>query len=325
MNPFLRIGTWDGTSLGDNSGFWHDSPMRVKIVPSFFDRATELRRHFEEKVGPSRESTENRFVWDYWHIPGQFTYFRTPALNVIPPSLVAGFTEALRRWGHENLGSVRVTVPWLSYYIEGCRQELHSDVVQGTWSYVYSLTPWDQRRFTGGETLIAGEHLLDYWPRFDPASSSEQKQLIDRVPAHFNQLCVFDSRLPHGVNVVEGTRAPLLARVALHGWFREPQPSLEGSLTLPAAEPVFEALRTRWRQRNEEVGPFHGKAVWRFSVDEQGHTSNVKLVVDNLVAAHRRATDSSVLLAFGEASIQESVLPASAGRTTVSLPLGEDM
>lgn len=290
-------------------------------IPTFFERAADLRRHFEERVGPSRETPESRFVWDYWHIPGQYIHFRTPALAVIPPSLVAEFTQALRDWGRRNLGSCRVTVPWLSFYIEGCRQELHSDVVQGTWSYVFSLTPWDKRQFTGGETLLASERLLDYWPRFDPDSSSEARHLIDRIPALFNQLCVFDSRLPHGVSVVEGTRDPLQARVALHGWFQEPEPVADGSLTLLAAEPAFETLRARWRRHNDELGPFYGKAVWGFSVDERGIVSDVELIVENLVPAHGRSAEPSALLTLGETFIQESVFPPSEGRTGILLPL----
>jgi hypothetical protein len=295
--------------------------MRVVTVPSFFERAADIRRHFDERVGPSRESTESRFVWDYWHIPGQYTYFRTPALAVIPPSLVAQFTQALRDWGKRNLGSSRVTVPWLSFYIEGCRQELHSDVVQGTWSYVYSLTAWDQRRFSGGETLVAGDRLLDYWARLDPGKSSEARHLIERIPAIFNQLCVFDSRLPHGVNVVEGVREPIQSRVALHGWFQEPEAAAEGSLNLAAAESVIRTIEERWCRHRDRLGPFYGKAVWRFSVGERGHVFDIELIVENLVPADRQASEPSELLTLGEAMIHEAVFPSSEGVTGMTLPL----
>jgi len=213
-------------------------------------------------------------------------------------------------------------VPWLSYYIEGCRQELHSDVIQGMWSYVYSLTPWADRQFTGGETLIASETLLDYWLGFDPESSSESKQLIDRIPALFDQLCVFDSRLPHGVGVVEGTRDPLQARVALHGWFHEPEPSIVGFLSTQEAEQTIEELRTRWREQVSRLGPFYGKAIWRFSVDENGLVSQVNLIVNNLVAARHETGDVSALFAVSEEIIRDSAFPPSKGTSTVLLPLG---
>jgi hypothetical protein len=169
-------------------------------------------------VAPDRVAGSERFIWDYWHIPQQYTYFRTIALNAISPALLGQFTEALRAWGRAHLGTDRITLPWLSFYIERCRQEFHSDVVQGMWSYVYSLTPWDDRHFTGGETLLGSPLLLDYWPTFDPSHSTESRTLVEQIPARFDQLTVFDSRLPHGVAVVEGTRDPVQARVALHGW-----------------------------------------------------------------------------------------------------------
>jgi hypothetical protein len=294
----------------------------MAAVPGFFGRANDLRSLFEERVGPSREGSESRFVWDYWHIPGQYTYFRTPALSIIPPSLLAEFTTALRAWGREHLGTERVTMPWLSFYIEGCRQELHSDVVQGMWSYVYSLTPWADRQFTGGETLLADERLLGYWASFDPERSSESRHLIERVAAHFDQLCVFDSRLPHGVAVVEGTRDPLQARVALHGWFHDPELSSEGSLSLEDAQPMIEALGEGWRTENARLGPFYGTAVWRFTVDELGQASEVELVVHNLVSIRPGPSDPAALLARAEEQVRETRFPPSEGRSVVVLPLG---
>jgi Rps23 Pro-64 3,4-dihydroxylase Tpa1-like proline 4-hydroxylase len=75
---------------------------------------------------------------------------------------------------------------------------------------------------------VASPLLLDCWATFDPERSTEGGELIERIPARFDQLTVFDSRLPHGVAVVEGTRDPLEARVALHGWFHDPEPRIDG-------------------------------------------------------------------------------------------------
>jgi hypothetical protein len=294
--------------------------MRMKTVPSFFDRADELRRQFEAQVGPSRNTEGTRFVWDYWHIPGQYTYLRTPALGVVAPTLLAAFTEELRSWGKRNLGATRVTVPWLSYYIEGCRQELHTDVIQGTWSYVYSLTSWDDREFTGGETLLGDPRLLDYWDHFDPERSSEARHLVERVPARFDQLCVFDSRLPHGVGIVEGTRDPLKARVALHGWFHPAEPVSDGPLDLDDAESTLADLQAQWAAENTRVGPFYGESAWQLVVDQHGRVTDIDLLVDNLVPG-RRGADPEELLAAAEAFIRKSRFPPSAGSSQVLLPL----
>jgi 2OG-Fe(II) oxygenase superfamily len=260
-------------------------------------------------------------VWDYWYVPDQYTYFRTPAVNVIPPSLLAEFTSALRAWGRDNLGTDRVTVPWLSFYIEGCRQELHSDVVQGMWSYVYSLTPWEQRVFTGGETLLGADRLLDYWARFNPAKSKEARHLIDRIPAVFNQLCIFDSRLPHGVAVVEGTRDPLQARVALHGWFHNPELTLTGSLDAAVANETLAEISDRWEQDQDRLGPIIGQVTWRISIDPTGEVTDVTLVVENLVRTATQAHDPEELLNATAAHLRDARFPPSGGTSTLLLPL----
>ena len=52
------------------------------------------------------------------------------------------------------------------------------------------------------------------------------------MPPRFNQLLVFDPRLPHGVRPVEGTRDPRAARLVLHGWFTQPAPFFQGTCLL---------------------------------------------------------------------------------------------
>lgn len=296
--------------------------MRVRTETPFFDRAEELRAHFESRVGPTREGAPERFVWDYWHIPEQYTYLRTPALNVVPPSLLGAFTTRLAAWGLANLGCGRVTLPWLSYYLDGCRQELHSDVVQGTWSYVYSLTRWEGRVFTGGETLLGSPRLLDYWGAFDPHRSSEARHLVERVPTLFDQLCVFDSRLPHGVAAVEGTRDPLQARVALHGWFHPPELSVEGGIDLRDVEPVVEELGQRATRRRGALGPLLGLSTWRLVLGADGGVDEVALVVHNLVGPRTDGPSPEECLAAEEEEIRATRFPSSGGPSVVRFPLG---
>ena len=42
-------------------------------------------------------------------------------------------------------------------------QELHTDADNGPFSFTLSLTRWDERRFTGGETVLLAPRVLDYW------------------------------------------------------------------------------------------------------------------------------------------------------------------
>ena len=59
---------------------------------------------------------------------------------------------------------------------------------------------------------------------------TETSDLLTLVPPLFNQLTVFDPRMPHGVRVVEGTRDPCRGRLVLHGWFTQPAPFFQGVL-----------------------------------------------------------------------------------------------
>ena len=72
---------------------------------------------------------------------------------------------------------------------------------------------WENRGFTGGETMILKPHVLDYWRSFQPGVGLEEKHFIDTVEPHFNRLTVFDPRFPHGVRPVAGTRDPLKGRL----------------------------------------------------------------------------------------------------------------
>jgi Rps23 Pro-64 3,4-dihydroxylase Tpa1-like proline 4-hydroxylase len=57
----------------------------------------------------------------------------------------------------------------------------------------------------------------------------ERDTLTTMVEQHFNQLTVFDPRIPHGVATVEGVREPTEARVVLHGWFTSEGPFFIGA------------------------------------------------------------------------------------------------
>ena len=41
-------------------------------------------------------------------------------------------------------------------------------------------------------------HVLDYWRGFDSSTGLERPDVYQDVPPHFNQLTLFDARLPHG-------------------------------------------------------------------------------------------------------------------------------
>ena len=214
-----------------------EKPKHVRVVDGFLPptsrapgSALGLRAVFDAHHDDPRRTHAYRFVWDYWHVPNQYTLLRTPAADYFPARDFAALERRLGAFARDELGCAGVTPVWLSCYVEGMRQELHADVPHGPWAFVLSLTRWDERTWTGGETLILKPETLDYWSGFDADATVERGSLVELVPPKFNRLTVFDPRLPHGVPVVEGVRDPRQGRLVLHGWFNEPEPSLRGAL-----------------------------------------------------------------------------------------------
>ena len=203
----------------------------VRVKDDFYEGAEDLRETFDEHFDEPRQAHAMRFVWDYWFVPGQYTLHRTQAANYFDAPAFDALTEALTAYGKRELGLRSISPPWLSFYVDGCEQSLHADVPQGPFAYVLSLTRWDSRAFTGGETNIVQPQILDFWRGFDSSTGLEYNDLFTSVEPLFNRLTVFDARLPHGVRRVEGERDPRGARLVLHGWFTDPSPFYEGALS----------------------------------------------------------------------------------------------
>ncbi len=240
---------------------------RLLVTPDFFDEAAALRAALLEHFGSPRVSKKGRFIWDYFHVPAQYTYVRTLPEYVFPPDLYSRFLRRIRAWGVRNLGCAKIISPWLSFFVEGCRQELHTDVPHGPWAFVYSLTDWEPREFTGGETMLLTPECLDYWRGFNPVQARESASFVELVPPRFNQLTVFDPRIPHGVCPVHGTLNPLASRIVLHGWFRQPTtPILSEGLEglLPAS--VLEAAQAAVFERLSEFPAVTGLVTARMDL-----------------------------------------------------------
>jgi len=65
--------------------------------------------------------------------------------------------------------------------------------------------------------MILKPSTLDFFSAFQPGKGLELTDLVTLVPPRYNQLTLFDPRLPHGVRPVHGTRDPMKSRLVLHG------------------------------------------------------------------------------------------------------------
>lgn len=286
-------------------------------VEDHFSRAAlKLRASFDSRFEDPKRTSSERFVWDLWHVPDQYTLVRTPAEHFFPKSPYRSFLADLGLWASRTLGCSAITPPWLSYYVNGCEQKLHSDVPHGPWAFVYSLSP---RRlpFRGGETLLLKPSVLDYWNGFDDAQDRELSSFVQRIEPRFNRLVVFDPRIPHGVTRVDGSMDPREARLVLHGWFTDPKPYLEGALSARQAAPALDFAVSQIQEALE--GRWHGVLSLRLTVLSSGIVKEVKPLADTLVRVDGGRGGSFRLPLMR--ALRDLRFPKAGAGTSITLPL----
>jgi hypothetical protein len=267
--------------------------------------AEGLRGVFDERFRDPRSARGDRFVWDWWHVPGQYTALRTPAWEYFPKALYEKIHRRIVAWGREALGCHDISPPWLSCYVEGCGQQLHGDLPHGPWAFVYSLTRWKGRAFRGGETLIVRDEVLDFWRDFVSERSVEEPDVLTAVEPRFNRLTVFDPRLPHGVRPVTGTHDPREGRLVIHGWFVQPRPLVEGPLTGAQLQRGVDAVTERIAPWLDGSLPVSGLLSVGFHVTPSGEVRDAKVLSDTTRVpgsdeARRKRFLREVLKAVGE-------------------------
>jgi hypothetical protein len=296
-----------------------DSRNSFRTHKNFHPGARNLRAYFESLFSDPYSTRKERFCWDLWNVPGQYRLLRTPAAAFFPQSLYSRFLRQLLAWGRDQLGCQMISHPWLSAYTDDCHQALHSDVPHGPFSFVYSLTPWQKRTFSGGETLLATPVLLRYFSEMQSGSSHEEKSLIREIPPRFNQLTVFDPRFPHGVRMVHGAESILDARLVIHGWFTEPRPMLEGALPLKKVLRPMDRLASEIMDHVNRAGGFSGLLSLRVHVNETGRIACMDVLNSNLLNSEGRVIPKSALERILQGA--DVSFPPSAGKTRITLPL----
>jgi len=297
------------------------SRRSLLMVDSFFREAKVLRAHFEERFGDPRRADAGRFVWDYWNVPDQYTALRTPAYEFFPEKIYNAFHQQLVWWGRRTLGCHDVSPTWMSCYIDGCHQQFHGDIPHGPWAFVFSLTPWKAREFTGGETMLLREEILSYWTQFASGRALEKADVIDEIPALFNRLTVFDPRIPHGVREVRGPRDVLKGRLVIHGWFVQPRPFIEGPLPTKTLQASIDGLSEELQKLFDEGLDVTGVLSFHFQVDRLGKVKSPKVLSNSV--RHPRG-DTAIEVALIQ-HIRKYLMSCSFGRqkseSSVTLPL----
>jgi len=288
----------------------------VFVKDRFSSSAKEMRQEFEARMGNPKHTHKDRFVWDFWHVPQQYTLLRTPADQFFSAKVWSRFLSDLGLWSARTLGCQAITPPWLSCYVEGCEQKLHSDVPHGPWAFVFSLSA--KNTFKGGETVLLRPQVLDYWKTFVDARDRELHGFVKEVLSPFNRLTVFDPRIPHGVNRVSGTMDPMEGRLVIHGWFTEPRPYIEGALSAAkVASPLDKAVE-EFSHSVQDFGSWHGMLSLRLKILASGEVQGLKVLVNSLQAMKGSAALSPALLRGHFSGLK---FPKAKGATEVTLPL----
>ncbi|HUJ59488.1 MAG TPA: 2OG-Fe(II) oxygenase [Kofleriaceae bacterium] len=287
----------------------------VVVVDRFAPEANALRAVFDERFADPRRARSDRFVWDWWHVPGQYTHLRTPAWTYFPRALYARFHRRLVAWGRARLGCHDISPPWLSCYVDGCGQELHGDLPHGPWAFVMSLTRWRDRAFSGGETVLLRDEVLDHWHDFR-TRGLEQGDIVRAIAPEFGRLIAFDPRIPHGVRAVTGTRDPRAGRLVIHGWFVQPRPFVQGPV-------ATRTLTARARELGSLIGdlPVSGMLALAFAVDRGGAVRRTRILSDTTRVPRADERARRKLVAALQQSIAAWKLGPQRGPSQVTLPL----
>lgn len=246
-----------------NQGWTVDDAFAPQLVSS-------LREEFVSRFDNPLEISADRFIWDYWLVPDQYALMRTTAEAFFAPATYQLLEEQVLEWA-ATLGCRSCSPMWLSYYVDGHAQELHTDAPHGPFAFVLSLTDFESRRFTGGETQLLKQEtvLRNFWE--DAGTAKEVNQLFDFIEPLFGRLTVFDGRIPHGVRQVRGVRDPREGRLVVHGWFTVRDFVLSSSSSfrlpsvfLPSSLPSLSGLPradTRCHSIQEPTPYFEGDGV----------------------------------------------------------------
>jgi hypothetical protein len=278
-----------------------------------------MRRAIDEHfANPHLHRPETHQVWNYWFVPELYTYLRANPEKVLGHERATAFHGALRRWSIATLGMANVTWPYLSLYVGGCRQGWHNDSLNGRFGFVYSLTR-DLRRTIGGETLVRRE--TDSF-RANLAKPQAGRGFYEIVEPRFNRLLLFDDRLPHAVERIEGSMDPIEGRFVLHGHVSEAGPIVEGALPAAAiAGPIIGVLQHFRDEASAAAALYHGPLMLRLRIAPAGGVADCAVLLDRVLHPDPGHADWKELRTRLVDRFRNAVFPPAAGETLVVQPV----
>jgi len=275
----------------------------------------DIEHHFDN---PGAHLPETHQVWNYWHIPQLYTYLRTDCDKVIKRAHMLRFMAALTNWAVRTIGMAHITWPYLSLYVSGCKQGIHNDSTNGRFAFVYSLTKND-RKTSGGETIILKEGDAFRRRLTQPGAGTD---FYDLIAPRFNRLAIFDDRMPHAVERVQGSMDPIEGRFVLHGHISESGPIVVGALT-PATINVVVQNTLSGLAAEIAAGPerYHGPLVLRFTVLPSGEVADPLILVDRVARGDDMEKGAEAVAAHVLTGLTKLSFPPAPASSQVTLPV----
>lgn len=289
--------------------FYPDAHVMRKVIDD----------HFTESVA-GKVPFNQRAIWNYWFIPTLYMYFRAQPWVLMPEPVFEGFMSHLRAFAARQFGLVIPTKPFISMYVNGCGQNIHNDFKNGRLAYVFSLTKWAERKFLGGETFIyhVGDKSKE---RF--LQSTGGWGWYDFVEPVFNRLALFDDRMPHAVNFIQGTMDPLDARFALHGHMEEPLTVgyVEGGLSGADLSAHYDPLRNAISSMFQSLS-LDGFISAALTVEPSGATSKVDIRCMQLVDTSKESQNIAVATERAKEMLAGAKWPSAASASILVVAIG---
>lgn len=289
---------------------------RQYIEQDFFVCATEMRNELDVLLDSPYQDV---VAWSYFSVPKLYTFLKAKSRDIFSRPLFQSFMERLRKWSLDELGLVPTADPTLNLMVNGCGLSLHSDFHNGALGYVYSLTRWDTRRFSGGETLLLRDGIPSY-----KKHQVQGDDLYELIPAFFNQLLVFDDRIVHGVPTIEGSMDPKEGRIALVGHLRATGIKAEGAIPASLARRTVLEWLPGLAKQIHPYSDVQGTFVCRILVTASGSVGTIHVLTDNLVTPSSGYGASSAVNAVREclqANLMRLRFPPAARESRITIPV----
>jgi hypothetical protein len=146
--------------------------------------------------------------------------------------------------------------------------------------------------------------------------------LYTSVAPRFNRLVIFDDRVPHGVERVDGVMDPVEGRFVLHGHISEAAIAVTGALPATAVEPLIAgAVDAFIAEAGAHLAPYHGPLTLRLTSDAAGEVTSCDVLVDRVLQPVRNDAEWEALREQLLEHLDALRFPSSSGETVVILPV----